>query len=194
MKRINKNLYPPGGYFFEDKDGTTLRASTWDALIKTVVKYRSANGFPEGDPWAEISAQTCERSPNICVEASPRPLYPKNKQAAPPSLKSRVIKWLAEITKARKEGHVELANRELARVRRTTCMNCPKKLSYQSGCAPCGAALKALRNSALGFDPDQPGAGGCNVLGADIATLANINQPTISNPELPDNCWLKRTL
>lgn len=194
MKKINRNLYPPGGYIFQENDGTELRASTWDALVAVVVKYRAANGFQEGDPWKDITEQACKRSPSICTEASPHTVYPKNKHSVAPSLKSRVIRWLTEIAKARRAGQVELTTRETARNRRAICLNCPKKQAYQGGCAPCGAALKALRHEAVGFDPDQPGMGGCEPLGADIAVLANLNLTTQANADLPDACWMKKTI
>lgn len=198
MMRVNRNLYPPGGYFFNESDGTELRAGNWKGLFARIVKYRQENRLPIGNPEAEAQVQCCQRNPAGCWDDSHRPTYPasradfnRNRQ---PSLKTRVMKWLGELVKRSSPAPLPRVSRELAKSRMAICQGCPKKSKIGGGCAPCAQALKSLRRQALGKDPDGADIGGCSVLGEDIATAVCLDEVTIPNKELPGNCWRSRTL
>lgn len=74
MPNFNRNLYPPDGYIFKDKDGVVHRGSNFGELFRKISAYRMRNRIPAGDPQAEVNAQLCKLFPGYCKsEGSERP-------------------------------------------------------------------------------------------------------------------------
>lgn len=197
MRRVNRNLYPTGGYVFEEADGTELRAGNWRGLFARIAKYRADNHLPPGNPEQDVQDQYCSKNPAGCWDTDnrmPRPGSQREQIKRSPTLKSRVLEWLAVVIKQKEAKKVTITKRELAAQRLVTCKGCPKKGKIGGGCAACSQAMKGLREKVLGFAPAGTDTGGCTVLGQDIATMCWLEEPTIVNGDLPDFCWKKRTI
>lgn len=189
MKKINVGIAPKAGYFFIDKDGTTIRGTkSWSSVVARVISYRKRNGLPPGDPRAEVNAQACEREPNNCNDTED----PVTKAALKVvSLKGRVLAWLSGIRGRRDQ--VLWGDGENAAARTVVCLNCPAHTAIAGGCGSCKKALTEVRKDLLGPRHLDPRAAGCLVLGEDVAVNVWIDQPTLDNPDLPPGCWRRKT-
>jgi hypothetical protein len=200
MRRINLNVIPSSGYVYTDSDGTPHRGMSWQAVIKRLEMYRRRNKLPLGNPEADVLAQACKDNPGLCVEPktreerkairrAPPPPVPKK----PPSLKSRVLRWLGVIRELATNGQMGYVDRAAHDARVATCMKCKKKGVLSGGCQPCEKALAGFRNEILGRRP-LAGPDACSVLGEDLQTASWLDQLTLENPDLPEHCWRKKTL
>lgn len=199
MRRINLNVTPSGGYVFTDADGTTHRGQSWAAVIKRLEMYRRRNRLPMGRPEDEVLAQACKDNPGLCVQqtraerkiarrAPPAPVPPK-----PPSLKSRVLRWLTGIRDQVVKGEMQHVDRPEHDARVAICNKCKRKGVLTGGCHPCEKALAGFRGEILGRRP-LSGPDACSVLGEDLQTATWLDQLTTDVPELPGHCWRKKTL
>lgn len=188
MKKINVSIAPKAGYFFTEKDGTTIHGTgTWRSVIARVASYRKRNSLPPGDPRAEVNAQACEREPNNCRD-SVDPVAQTALKVA--SLKGRVLGWLASIRATRES--VLWGDGENAAARTAVCLSCPAHAAIAGGCGSCKKALSEVRKDLLGPRHADPRAAGCMILGEDVAVNVWLDQPTSENSELPACCWRRR--
>lgn len=61
-------IHPPDGYFFKEMDGAVLKGRGWLELERKVIRYRSINRFPRGEPMREILEQAKTRNPTLFWE------------------------------------------------------------------------------------------------------------------------------
>jgi hypothetical protein len=92
--RIKVNIRPKDGRYFLEKDGTKFSSATWAGVIKRVTMYRKLNKFPLGNVEEDVMNQACQRLPSLCYNEGTQQAYPKK---PPPSLKGRVMGWLAKL-------------------------------------------------------------------------------------------------
>lgn len=187
MKKINNNIYPPGGYRFKETDGAWIEAQSWGGVVKKVREYRKRNNMPAGDPDKEVIEQVCTNHPGLCWEVDEE----TKKARTVVNLKGRLLLGYRDLAKTR----VEFVPLETARDRGNVCARCPKNTELPTGCISCRLALNELRGSLIGNRPvdDRLVAHGCSVLGVELAALVHLDQPTIDNPALPKGiCWRRR--
>lgn len=188
MKKINSNLYPAGGFFFKESDGTIIRSTgSWSGVIARVARYRRRNGLPPGDPKAEVHAQACERNPSHCREDVDPVAQAALKVA---SLKSRVLAWLSGLRG--RAGELLWGDGVNAAARAAVCLNCPAHAQIAGGCGACKRSLSEIRKSLLGERNLDTRLAGCTILGEDPAVSTWIDQPPSDDPTLPACCWRRR--
>jgi len=202
--KINVNVRPSQGHFFEEADGTQIRGNTWIEVVKRVQSYRSRNHIAPGNAETEVLAQACQREPQICKRAHVPPETPsKSARRAPrqhidpppPSLKTRLLGWLRDMRKYKEKGslvYVDLAERHR---RAKICLGCPHRKAMKKTCGACNKAVDGLREEVLGERREiSPPKEGCNVLGTDLPVMLWLDELTVENANLPANCWRKKTL
>lgn len=192
MIRVNVNLFPAGGYFFKEQDGSIHRAGNWKSVIQKVRVYRSRKGLTSGNVEEEVMVQACSRSPQLCYEDARREVV-----RAPTPLKARILMWLNGFLKSRAGGTpINYVSATEATQRAAICAVCPKNVpTGESGCAPCKQALVTFRKELIGLGRARDGRlGGCAVLGIDLVCAVHFDEIRIDNPHLPPPCWRKRGL
>lgn len=190
MKKINRSIYPKTGYQFTESDGTVLQASNWDGVIMRVKRYRRRQRLPEGNAAQEVIEQACRDNPGICFEESPE----YKAQLKKTSLKGLVLLWINAVRQRREREPLVFVGDVLHAARVDVCSRCPKNTELPSGCGSCVAALRALAEGVVGNRQLDGRVHGCIVLGEHLPVSTWIETPTLPNPELPAECWRKRTL
>lgn len=188
MKKVNVGLYPRDGYWFQDKDGTILRATkSWRSVVAKVIAYRKRNKLPIGNPTAEVEAQACERNPTFCHDDADPATQSALKVAR---LKGRVLAWLSGLRNRR--DTVLWGDAQNMAARANVCAGCPAHAAIAGGCGACKQAVKNMREDLLQGRHVDPRLSGCTVLGEDVAISCWIDEPLSDNPELPSCCWRRR--
>lgn len=189
--RINLNLYPKEGFFFKESDNAKIRAASWKAVVKKVREYRERAKLPIGDPEAEVMQQACQRNPTLC-----HPTGPRITVNPPVSLKSRVLQWLSNFRRQKEGGaHLAQVSAEEAAGRARICASCPMNRPIGvNSCSSCKLAVGELRKYLFGDAKFDGRLGGCEILGADIASAVRFDEVRVDNPSLPVHCWRKITL
>ena len=188
MKAINPNIYPSGGYWFQDPDGTKHVGDSWAGVIARVKYYRQRKGSPASNIAQEVIDQACSRTPSICTESNPA----NEAQLRYVSLKSRVLLWLNKMRESKEPR--TFAEFSLREARTDVCLRCPRHQALPGGCGACLDALKALKESIVGTRPNDIRLQACSVTGEYLPVAAWLEQQAIVNDELPPECWRKRTL
>lgn len=192
MRRINVNLFPRGGYFFEDKDGSTHRSTKgWGDLIVRVTEYRRRNGLPEGDPKNEVHEQACQRNPNYCSEQPEKFILPPETRRQ--SMKVMILRWLADLRP--RIQSLRFVPPAEAQARAEICLKCPRKSSLPTGCSSCRTAVREIRSELLGPNrkiDERLNNLGCESIGLDLGTATQLDIQRLDDPTLPSYCWMKR--
>lgn len=206
-RRVNFNVVPTDGYFFKDPSGPTFHGHSWSEVVARLKHYRRRNKLPLGDPSNEVADQALSRNPHLLRPAAPkesgRP-KPYNRSGSAPapkkpvrvSLKAKTFTWLRSILRQKQEqdGELQFVTQEVQKERLFVCNGCPKKQEVPGGCASCSKAYAALRSEVLDGRPFRKDQFSCSVLGADLQTMAWLDELTVENGDLPGNCWRKRTI
>jgi len=188
MLRLRLNVAPKDGYFFKDGDGSRHSGSSWSGLIKKVIRYRALNRLPPGDPTAEVPAQACARSPEICYNDDPVTRV----QTIRASLKGRVLAWFSALRQLKKAGPLLFTDGGVMTARLNICAGCPHNIQLPGGCSSCVKVVKTFRTEILGDRGQDSRGHGCGILGNDIQTAAWLDEPPLDNPALPEFCWRRR--
>lgn len=193
MRRINCNLYPSGGHFFVESDGSKHRAGNWRAVIKKVTEYRQRARLPMGDVEQEVMAQACARNPSICYDDRRAPPPPQPKSV---TIKAQVLKWLFGFQQLKEREPLNYVSTAESVARAAICAKCP--LNTPLGvktCATCKETLKEYRKQLLGGARARDSRlGGCAVLGSDLVTAVHLDELRVENPALPPHCWRKKAI
>lgn len=190
MKAINPNIYPSGGYWFQDPDGSKHVGQSWAGVINAVTAYRQRKGLPVDRVADEVITQACQRTPVICTETSEA----IKAQTRYVSLKGRVLLWLTRLRTSKTKEPLVFTNDGMHAARSDVCIRCPKNTGLPEGCGSCRAALRALMEDIVGSRKSDPRLTGCIVLGEYLPVSTWLDQTTVANAELPGECWRKRTL
>ena len=70
MLTMNPHIWPDGGWFFKDAEGTKHRASSFPGLVKLVIEYRQRRRQDVGNPTLEIMTQLCGRNQGFCKDTN----------------------------------------------------------------------------------------------------------------------------
>lgn len=186
MREINLNVYPKDGYIFRDADGFVHHATSWKKLTLAVVDYRARNGFPAGEPYAEIMNQQCAKTPGLCNEQStPDPTGM--------SFTQHVLAWLAHAAGYKRIGKWNRIDDATAASRAAICAVCPNQRALSTACGACITSIKALRTALLdGTKPKHQNLDPCSVLFEDCQSTVHVDPPPVSaadNAKLPAQCW-----
>ncbi len=188
MRELNRNLYPSGGYYYVERDGTKLTAENWLKLEIKVKEYRKNRGFPVGDIHRDVMEQACDRNPGLCHEVFT--VNPPGQKV--PTIKARVFEWLGQLSRIARKSALDYVSDTRARERVVICARCPQQKDFSTHCSACEASLGALRQSVLaGRAPVSTGLGACGVLGVDLRVAVHLAEPPSGSLELPEACWRK---
>lgn len=197
---MNPNLFPDGGRYFLDEDGTKFKAENWDFLARRVANYRKKAGKPAGDPEAEIMAQACARQPNLCAEEDRGPSPPPSPAYQHPqpivvrenagNLTKRVTKWLSVVLTQFRNSTLAKVDRGEAKRRAQICAHCPLQRGLSEVCGSCKRARKTVVESILRSERRvNEELKGCLILGEDTSLSVHLALPNTGNSSLPGHCW-----
>lgn len=187
---LNPNIFPKGGFWFKDSDGSTIHGDTWPGVAARLKRYRERQGRPVGDPMGEVIAQACQREPVICVQDNPA----YDHQIKRGNLKGRVLTWLAQVQARSAKGEVQFVSDATRNDRVNTCAGCPFNKELPGGCATCKAAVEESRKHIIGGRPVDHRNHACDVLGEDVPVSTWIESIAEDRGDLPAHCWRKRSL
>lgn len=190
MKAINPNIFPKGGYLFKDPDGTVHTGDSWAGVRARVKAYRKRQGKPVDTVDEEVITQACQRNPVLCVEEHPA----NAEQMKKVSLKGRVLLWLNRVRNVRGKRPLVFVAGDLNAARADVCFRCSKNQGTPEGCGSCRAALKALRDDIIGSRNFDQRLNACGVLGEYLPVSTWLELQAVPDPELPWECWRKRSL
>jgi hypothetical protein len=190
MRRINRNLYPKSGYVFKDTDGTRHIGGNWAHVIGMARRYRQKLGRPVDTVEQEVNEQACRNNPELCIEESAA----NQAQLKKVSLKGRILLWLGARQKRKERGPLVFVPDALHAARVDVCSRCVKNTAMPDGCGSCRAALREMTSSLIGSRAVDDRVQGCLVLGEYLPVSTWIEDTAIPNPDLPWECWRKRTL
>lgn len=194
MQKINVNLYPSGGRYFTESDGSTHRAASWNLVIKKVTEYRERKRVPVGDVAAEVVAQACQRNPALCYDDRRAKGQPAPKPPTP--LKAKVLMWLNSFLQAMTKGPLQYVDANESRQRAAVCAKCPLNTPLgTSECATCRQAIAGYRDKIIGNSRARDARlGGCSGLAVDLVTAVHLDELRVDAPALPNHCWRKRAI
>ncbi len=190
MKRINPNIYPSGGYTFKEQDGSVHSADSWEGVMVRVTAYRKRQRKDFSRVREEVTLQACSKHPILCVEDNG--VTPARQKEV--SLKGRVLKWLTSMRLRKEKENFKFVNSDMHAARTDVCIRCPLDKSLPHGCGACKAALTELRETLVGGRQTDSRIEACPILGEYLPVSTWIDDPTIVNPSLWQECWRKRTL
>jgi hypothetical protein len=187
MMEVNRNLFPPDGYVFVERDGSRLRGEGWKDLEARIRGYRAINGMPPGDPWAEIQVQICSRNPSFCHEEGP-PVPPQGHHSL--TFNQRVLQWFVHAIGLKRVDRLGRVDDATAAARAEICARCPAQKSLNHACEGCLASIKESRKGLLnGATSLHQNLQPCAVLAEDCQTSVHVEQPPTDVPGLPGHCW-----
>jgi len=190
MKAINPNIYPKEGYQFREVDGSLHVGQSWAGVIARVKDYRRRQGKPVDGVDDEVITQACKRTPVICTEES----LALKAQTRYVSLKGRILLWLSRMRTAKEKEPLVFVNDGMHAARSDVCIRCSKNAGLPDGCGSCRAALREMLRSVVGSRTSDSRLGGCMVLGEYLPASTWIEEVTVDNPELPAECWRRRSV
>lgn len=182
------NIRPPGGYRFQERDGTKLHASSFKALSRAVAIYRANAQLPPGSPEEEVLEQACRDNASLCL---PGEFIP----SAPPAQRAglRRVQWLIAWGKqAKATDGIVFVSAEQARQRADVCAACPANVKVPEDCSSCRKAVTTLQSNVIGTSRAvDPRIGVCNVIGCDLAAAVHLDEIRVNEASLPAGCWRK---
>lgn len=187
---FNPNLYPDNGYIFTESDGVKLRGESWRDLESRIRGYRAVNGFPPGDPWAEIQIQVCSRQPSFCREEGPAVV---NGGQSPMTLNQRVVQWFVAMVGLKRVNRLPRVDDVEAARRAAICARCPRQAALNASCEACLESIKTARKAVLeGADSLHRNLQPCGALGEDPSIAVHIEQEPSGVAGLPAECWRRQ--
>lgn len=187
--RFNQNLYPPEGYVFTDAQGVKHRGDSWRNLFWVITEFRKRNGIPVGNVEEDVDAQHCAQYPGLCQSD---PVVPQPSRGGQ-GLNARVLNWLMhQLSKLRQNGTYPRASLDTAIARSNICVRCPRQQGLSTACSSCIEAVDSTRKAFLGEKGSvNKSLLPCVALGEDTQISIHLEQPPVSDPSLPPNCWRK---
>lgn len=193
MRRvINVNIFPSGGYFFRDSDGSVHRAGSWRRVIQKVTEYRARNRLPMGNPEAETYAQACLRQPAICGGLQTQVAVVK--PAIP--FKAKVLQWLSGFVQLQTRSPLKYVSDAEAKQRANVCAVCPGNTSLGvESCGSCKQSIQSYQSTLLGNARRRDSRlGGCKFLNSELQTAVHLDEVRVDNPSLPRHCWRRTAI
>jgi len=191
--KVNTGIIPPNGFHYVVNDLVTLRAGTYELLIKAIGDWRTQNGIPVGDPERDLDNYVCSKWPTYC-----RPEEEEQKAVSTnQNMYRHVNAWAAIMLRNIPAGGYDLVDQKTAEERVKTCITCPFNKAWRKDCVPCMKStdtilirLRQLRKITLDDD-----VMGCAINGFDIKTAVHLPDSAFqmtaeTKAKLPQNCWL----
>lgn len=160
---------PPAGDHFTDPTGVILRAKSIEELLTSIVRYRSNNGLPKGNPAREVEDFYRVQYPWL-VQGEPEPTAKQDQLDA----------WLNRIWRNPPHRWVDESKVE---TRLNGCFGCPE---YDAEWRPDPAGLKRLM--VLGGGRYHQGAGFCRHHRWACGLAIAVDAPDSTASAL-DGCW-----
>lgn len=184
---LNPNLWPDGGWWFKDAEGTKHKASSLSKLIETVIKYRQRRAQDIGNPSLEVLTQICGRNRGFCKDTSgPNPI-PESPDG---NLMAKILNFMGWLIQEKRLGHIRLIDRNVALARANICARCPRQRGLPTSCGSCKASVATSRRGILdGQDPVHAGISVCGALQEDVCTVVHLAVPQRQDESLPAECW-----
>jgi hypothetical protein len=191
MKQLNPNISPHDGYYFRDTDGSTHHAAGWSGVIARVIAYRKRQNRPTETTEKEVIEQACSRTPVICVEDNGATRAAQSVA----SLRTRVLRWLLLKKSEREKSELRFINADLHAARTDVCIRCPVDKSMPGGgCGSCRAAVREMQEAVVGARTTDSRITACPFLGEHLPVSTWLDEPAVANPDLPPECWRKRSI
>lgn len=191
VNRVNPDVYPPDGWFYEDPEGVRHVGESLKHLIEAVTSYRLRLGRGIGDPAQDVYDFTCARYPNSCkngVRTVPKPA------SSVTPLAGAVVQWLSKVYRGLLRIPDARVSGQEANRRGSICLKCPRQRSWINGCGSCNASINQLGMQIRNGEDVRNGVSlrACSVLMEDTRTSVWLDrlQP-VANDQLPPGCWRK---
>lgn len=192
----HSSVIPPGGYHLIDNStGVPVRieGTSPEDVAKKVLEFRLSNQKAPGNPLQEVNDFICSSWPHFCRETNPGEQVAIPRSRSRIHISTRVATWMAAFIRGfqRDPGvHPSVAER-----RAVICAQCPKNVSFASGCGACQDSIARLsfiwkRDRATAMDKQL---GACEVTSQHngCAVWAEKLPPVDATDELPGFCWRK---
>jgi hypothetical protein len=187
MLSFNPNLYPDGGWWFKDAEGTKHKANSFDNLVKTVIEYRQRRAQDVGNPTQEITVQLCGRHRGFCKDTHPPGPMPETPNG---NLMAKILNFMGWLIQEKRLGHIRLIDRNVALARANICAQCPRQRALPTTCGSCKSSVATSRRGILdGNDPVHQGIAVCSALEEDVCTVVHLAVPQRHDETLPAACW-----
>jgi hypothetical protein len=178
---VNKEIVPPGGFKYRDRDGVEHIAPSFDKLVNLVITFRERSGQPTGDPFAEITQHICAKYPRNCFS-----------RAEPFDGAALASAITADITRCVDRDFPRVSPEE-ALARESCCLHCSRIVNWSRHCPSCYRRASDLIAGILGKDVPMKLQGRACVLARDDLSLAvwRVNNTKVVSP--PIKCWRSET-
>jgi hypothetical protein len=187
MLTMNENLYPDGGWWYRDAEGTKHKASSFRLLVKLIIEYRQRRAQDVGNPTLEVMTQLCGRNRGFCRDTNGPGPIPESPNG---NLMSKVLNFMSWLKQEKRLGHVRLIDRNVALARAHICARCPRQRGLPTTCGSCAASVATSRKGILdGQDPVHAGIAVCSALEEDVCTAVHLAVPQRQDASLPAECW-----
>ena len=187
---FNRNIFPPDGRVYIERDGTRFRGDSWRDLEEKVAGYRKRRGWPEGNVREDIDAQICAQYPQFCGDDRPRPIQ----NAHSLSFNQRVLHWFAHAL-GLKRTNPKLFTKvsdDVAAQRAAICARCPKQQTLVKSCEACIRNVESGRKALLNNAPSlHQNLLPCAVLAEDPVVTVHLDLIPVNSNDLPAHCWRK---
>jgi hypothetical protein len=183
-------MVPPGGWHYYQSD-VKLTGYSYSDLLKAVEHYRAENHLPGGDVEGDVNSYICSNWPNFCHGVDMVAITSVMRQTASGELLNDVQTWARNILHST-EVH-PLVIDDLAEQRAKVCLECPKNVSWRSGCLSCVASTDRLCASVRQArdTASTPVLGGCSLMRHDNRAAVFMDKSSLQKAiNLPSNCWV----
>lgn len=185
MQQLRPGTYPLNELYFIESDGVRFEGKDLSAIVNAVWGYRRRAGLPAGDPFAEVQAQICSRTPGDCqgVEELDRQPVPDDKELVG-KVTARAADWLNE----RSQKKLRFINRAEQDARVEKCSHCPLNVEYK--CGPCKKNIAEVLSAVVApqIPHERLNAHACRLSGEDLSVGVMLDKQTFLD-ESPSHCW-----
>jgi hypothetical protein len=186
MTRLKESIIPPGGWKYTT-NGVEFHEGAPDKLVDSIVKYRSQNRIPIGDPLREIEEYFCTKFPSQCHGATAVNTKQPKKNVR---FIDKVLAWAQWIYSTDTETVDDIT----ANNRSSICHACECQVEWQNDCPKCINDVKRiLIILRKGKEPITHGLKGCRAWEFDSKTACFMKkQPTTPTNTVPARCWVNK--
>lgn len=189
MDRINRNIFPPGGHTFKERDGTNHHGTSWEELAKKVTGYRQRLGMPTDTVSRDIGDQWCASHPSLCKTPGPF-VVPERGKGGAMTLTQRVLHWYIHLLDLKRRNALPRVDDQTASARARICQRCPKQVPVSAACGSCVRSIEMSRLASLnGQKSLHQNLLLCSALGEDPSVTVHVEQAPVNPVGLPGECW-----
>lgn len=187
MINIKTGIVPPGGWTV-NFHGVEFKAYGFEELQDIILKYRSQNLLPIGDPAHEIQEYICSRYPNQCGE-SRAAIQPTHQEAPQKRLIDKIMEWCQQVYTTDRA----LVPDMVAMDRASYCQSCPMQMTWEDQCPKCVQDVRRLTMILRGAKdtPFGNNCKACRVYEFDTRTalwMKDVKKEQLASA--PARCWV----